>query len=130
MLKHTQTNAFNVEPHAGATLVDTGNVYMYKKAMITPSSIQSPSTVLLMPGISVYNPLSGGCGCGSQIFKPFSTTTLLCSIFLPVGYTSKTRESRLFKGNRAIRFVCLGVNHYLVVLYFPASACQSHPMYR
>ena len=24
----------------------------------------------------------------------------------------------------------LGVNHYLVVLYFPASVCQSHPMYR
>jgi len=85
--------------------------------------------------------------------------TLLCSIFLPVlvrtipcigkdlgmstityaslmvelqqdGYTSKRRESQLFEGNRAIRFVRLGVNHYLVVLYFPASACQSHPMYR
>jgi len=45
------------------------------------------------------------------------------------GYTSKTRESRLFEGNQAIRFVRLGVNHYLVVLYFPASACQSHLMY-
>jgi len=40
-------------------------------------------------------------------------------------YTSKTRESHIFKGNRADRFVRLGVNHYLVVLYFPASACQS-----
>ena len=88
-----------------------------------------------------------------------STTTLLCSIFLPVlvkaipcigkdlgmctvayaslmvelqqdGYTSKTRESHFCEGNRADRFVRLGVNHYLVVLYFPASACQSHPMYR
>jgi len=87
------------------------------------------------------------------------STTLLCSIFLPVlvkaipcigkdlgmctieyaslmvesqhdGYTSKTRESRLFEGNQADRFVCLGVESYLVVLYFPASACQSHPMYR
>ena len=87
------------------------------------------------------------------------TTTLLCSIFLPVlvkaipcigkdlgmstvayaslmveleqdGYTSKTRESHLFVGNRAGRFRCLGTNHYLVVLCFPASACQSHPMYR
>jgi len=85
--------------------------------------------------------------------------TLLCSIFLPVlvkaipcigkdlgmstityaslmvelqqdGYTSKRREFQLFEGNRVIRFVRLGVNHYLVVLYFPASACQSHPMYR
>ena len=85
--------------------------------------------------------------------------TTLCSIFLPVlvkaipcigkdlgmctieyaslmvelwqdGYTSKTRESRLFEGNQAERVVCLGVNHYLVVLYFPASACQSHSMYR
>jgi len=46
------------------------------------------------------------------------------------GYTSKRRESQLLEGNRAIRFVRLGVNHYLVVLYFPASACQSHPMYR
>ena len=74
------------------------------------------------------------------------TTTLLCSIFLPVlvkaipcigkdlgmctgayasltvqlhkdGYTSKTRESRLFEGNRADRIGCLGGNHYLVVLY-------------
>ena len=26
--------------------------------------------------------------------------------------------------------VCLGDCHYLVVLYFPASDCQSHPMYR
>ena len=88
-----------------------------------------------------------------------SATTLLCSIFLPVlvkaipcigkdlgmcteayaslmvelqqdGYTSKTRESQFFEGNRADRFVCLGVHHYLPVLYFPASACQSHPMYR
>ena len=87
-----------------------------------------------------------------------STTTLLCSIFLPVlvkaiqcigkdlgmssiayaslmvelqqdGYTLKTRESRLFEGNRVIRFIRLGVNHYLVVLYYPASACQSHPIY-
>ena len=87
------------------------------------------------------------------------TTTLLCSIFLPVlvkaipcigkdlgmstvayaslmveleqdGYTSKTRESHLFVGNRAGRFRCLGTDHYLVVLCFPASACQSHPMYR
>ena len=84
-----------------------------------------------------------------------STTTLLCSIFLPVlvkaipcigkdlgmstveyaslmvelqqdAYTSKTRESHIFEGNRADRFVRLGANHYLVVLYFPASACQSH----
>jgi len=46
------------------------------------------------------------------------------------GYTSKRRESQLLEGNRVIRFVRLGVNHYLVVLYFPASACQSHPMYR
>ena len=45
-------------------------------------------------------------------------------------YTSKMRESRLFEGNRADRFGCLGVDHCLVVLYFPASACQSHPMYR
>ena len=45
-------------------------------------------------------------------------------------YTSKTRESQIFEGNLAIRFVRLGVDHYLVVLYFPASACQSHPMYR
>ena len=45
-------------------------------------------------------------------------------------YTSKTRESRLFDGNQAERFRCLGADHYLVVLYFPASACQSHPMYR
>ena len=88
-----------------------------------------------------------------------STTTLLCSIFLPVlvkaipcigkdlgmstianeslmvelqqdGYTSKTRESRLFEGNQAERFGCLGVARCLVVLYFPANACQSHPMYR
>ena len=88
-----------------------------------------------------------------------STTTLLCSIFLPVlvkaipcigkdlgmctgayaslmvelqqdGYTSKTRESRLFERNQADSFGCLGVRHYLAVLYFPASACQSHPMYR
>ena len=93
----------------------------------------------------------------SYVWVP--STTLLCSIFLPVlvkaipcigkdlgmstiayaslmvelqqdGYTSKTRESRLFEGNRAIRFVRLGVHHYLAVLYFPASACQSHPMYR
>ena len=78
------------------------------------------------------------------------TTTLLCSIFLPVlvkaipcigkdlgmctgaytsltvqlhkdGYTSKTRECRLFEGNRADRFGCLGEDHYLVVLHFPAS---------
>ena len=46
------------------------------------------------------------------------------------GYTSKTRESQFFEGNRADRFRCLDVDHYLVVLYFPASACQSHPMYR
>jgi len=46
------------------------------------------------------------------------------------GYTSKTRESPNFEGNQADRFVCLGVASYLVVLYFPASACQSHPMYR
>src|SRR6056300_1020291 len=88
-----------------------------------------------------------------------STTTLLCSIFLPVlvkaipcigkdlgmstityaslmvelqqdGYTSKRRESLLVAGVWEIPFVLLGVNHYLVVLYFPASACQSHPMYR
>ena len=87
------------------------------------------------------------------------TTTLLCSIFLPVlvraipcigtdmgmctvayaslmvelqqdGYNSKTRESRLFEKNRAIRFVRLGTDHYLAVLYFPASACKSHPMYQ
>src|SRR5210317_251287 len=87
------------------------------------------------------------------------TTTLLCSIFLPVlvkaipcigkdlgmstieyaslmvelqqdGYTLKTRESHIFEGNRADRFIRLGAKHYLVVLYFPASACQSHPMYR
>ena len=47
-------------------------------------------------------------------------------------YTSKTRESHIFEGNQADRFVCLslGVKHYLAVLYFPASACQSHPMYR
>ena len=45
-------------------------------------------------------------------------------------YTSKTRESHIFEGNRADRFVRLGAKHYLVVLYFPASACQSHPMYR
>ena len=45
-------------------------------------------------------------------------------------YTSKTRESHLFEGNRSDRFRCLGTNHYLVVLYFPASACQSHLMYR
>jgi len=85
--------------------------------------------------------------------------TFLCSIFLPVlvkaipcigkdlgmstiayaslmvelqqdGYTSKTRESQKIEGNQAIRFVCLGVASYLPVLYFPASACQSHPMYR
>jgi len=43
------------------------------------------------------------------------------------GYTSKTRESQKVEGNRAIRFVCLGVASYLPVLYFPASACQSHP---
>ena len=89
-----------------------------------------------------------------------STTTLLCSIFLPVlvkatpcmgqalgmctvayaslmmelqqdGYTSKTRESQDFlSDDRADRFSTFGhVDHYLVVLYFPASACQSHPMY-
>ena len=46
------------------------------------------------------------------------------------GYTSKTTEYRLFEGNRADRFGCLGEDHYLVVLHFPASACQSHPMYR
>jgi len=47
------------------------------------------------------------------------------------GYTSKTRESPNFEGNQADRFVCdLGVDSYLVVLYFPVSACQSHPMYR
>jgi len=76
-----------------------------------------------------------------------STTTLLCSIFLPVlvkaipcvgkdlgmctiayaslmvelqqdSYTSKRREeSRLLEGNRAIGFVHLGVNHHLAVLY-------------
>ena len=46
------------------------------------------------------------------------------------GYTSKMRESRLFEGNQADWFECLGDNHYLAVLYFPASACQSHPMYR
>ena len=45
-------------------------------------------------------------------------------------YTSKPTESQIFEGNRADRFVRLGDNHYLVVLYFPASACQSHPMYR
>jgi len=101
----------------------------------------------------------------SREIEPFdlyvwvTTTTLLCSIFLPVlvkaipcigkdlgmstiayaslmveleqdGYTSKTRESRLFEGNQAILFISLGDNHYLVVLYFPAGACQSHPMYR
>ena len=44
--------------------------------------------------------------------------------------TSKTRESHIFEGNQADQFVCLGVAYYLVVLYFPASACQSHPMYR
>ena len=93
----------------------------------------------------------------SDVWAP--TTTLLCSIFLPVlfkaipcigkdlgmstvayaslmvelqqdAYTSKTRESHLFEGNRSDRFGCLGTDHYLVVLYFPASACQSHPMYR
>jgi len=93
----------------------------------------------------------------SDVWAP--TTTLLCSIFLPVlvkaipcigkdlgmstvayeslmvelykdGYTSKTRESRLFEGNRADPVGRLGTDHYLVVLYFPASACQSHPMYR
>ena len=46
-------------------------------------------------------------------------------------YTSKTRDSQKFEGKyRAIRFVRLGVTSYLPVLYFPASACQSHPMYR
>jgi len=93
----------------------------------------------------------------SDVWAP--TTTLLCSIFLPVlvraipcigkdlgmctvayaslmvelqqdGYTSKMRESPIFEGNRAIRVGCLGTDHYLAVLYFPASACQSHPMYR
>jgi len=34
-------------------------------------------------------------------------------------HTSNTRESRNFEGNhRADRFVCLGVHHYLVVLFF------------
>ena len=93
----------------------------------------------------------------SYVWVP--STTLLCSIFLPVlvkaipcigkdfgmstieyaslmvelqhdAYNSKTRESHIFEGNRADRFVRLGAKHYLVVLYFPASACQSHPMYR
>src|SRR5210317_710173 len=93
----------------------------------------------------------------SYVWVP--STTLLCSIFLPVlvkaipcigkdlgmstieyaslmvelqqdAYTSKTRESHIFEGNRADRFIRLGAKHYLVVLYFPASACQSHPMYR
>ena len=93
----------------------------------------------------------------SYVWVP--STTLLCFIFLPVlvkaiscigkdfgmstieyaslmvelqqdGYTSKTRESHIFEGNRADRFVRLGAKHFLVVLYFPASACQSHPMYR
>ena len=82
-----------------------------------------------------------------------TTTTLLCSIFLPVlvkaipcigkdlgmctvAYASLTVElqqdgyTQIFKGNRADLFRCLGVNHYLVVLHFPVSACQSHPMYR
>ena len=48
----------------------------------------------------------------------------------PDAYTSKMRESRLFEGNRADPFVRLGAKHYLAVLYFAASACQSHPMYR
>jgi len=88
-----------------------------------------------------------------------SATTFLCSIFLSVlvkaipcidkdlgmctisyaslmvelqqdAYTSKPTESQIFEGNPADGFVRLGGNHYLVVLYFPASACQSHPMYR
>ena len=87
-----------------------------------------------------------------------STTTFLCSVFLPVlvkaipcigkdlgmctiayaslmvelqqdGYTRKTRESD-FSAMISVSFGCLGVRHYLPVLYFPASACQSHPMYR
>jgi len=87
------------------------------------------------------------------------STTLWCSIFLPVlvkaipcigkdlgmstieyasltvelqqdAYTSKARESPNFEGNRVDPFVCLGVASYLPVFYFPASACQSHPMYR
>ena len=93
----------------------------------------------------------------SNVWVP--TTTLLCSIFLPVlvkaipcigkdlgmstiayaslmvelqqdGYTSKTSKSQIFEGTQAIRFVRLAVAHYLVVLYFPASACHSNPMYR
>ena len=65
-----------------------------------------------------------------RLLKDFSAYASLMVELHQDGYTSKTRESRLFVGNRAIRFVRLGVNHYLVVLYFPASACQSHPMYR
>jgi len=46
------------------------------------------------------------------------------------GYTSKARESQNFERNWATRFLCLGVASYLPVLYFPASDCQSFPMYR
>ena len=88
-----------------------------------------------------------------------SSTSFLCAIFLPVlvkaipcigkdmgmstvayaslmaelqqdGYTWKTREFQIFEGNQAIWFVRLGVIHYLALLYFPASACQIHPMNR
>ena len=83
------------------------------------------------------------------------TTTLLCSIFLPVlvkaipcigkdlgmctvayaslmvelqqdGYTSKTRESQIFEGNRAIRFVCLGVQPLPCCALFSCQ-CLSKP---
>ena len=58
----------------------------------------------------------------SNVWVP--TTTLLCSIF------SFTSTRQLFMKDQVVSFGCLGVRNYLPVLYFPASACQSHPMYR
>ena len=56
---------------------------------------------------------------------------MYCSICIPHGGVTTRRlhleDERIpnFEGNRAVRFVCLGVARYLPVLYFPASACQS-----
>ena len=41
-----------------------------------------------------------------------------------VNHTSKTRESQLLSEDQAVRLGCLGVEHYLPVLHFLASACK------
>jgi len=97
-------------------------------------SIESTSFILLRQETLMYSTLEGVPLTNNTLmqrqscaYKIVYITIAYASLMVKLqqdGYTSKTRESQKIEGNRAIRFVCLGVASYLPVLYFPASACQ------